>query len=31
MAIKFGGEFEVARNPEEVYGFLTDPHKFGPL
>ena len=31
MAIKFGGEFEVARRPEEVYGFLTDPHKFGPL
>ncbi len=31
MAIKFGGEFEVARSPEEVYSFLTDPHKFGPL
>lgn len=31
MAIKFGGEFEVPRNPEEVYSFLTDPQKFGPL
>ena len=31
MAIKFGGEFEVPRNPEEVYTFLTDPQKFGPL
>lgn len=31
MAIKFGGEFEVQRKPEEVYDFLTDPEKFGPL
>ena len=31
MAIKFGGEFEVPRKPEEVYEFLTDPQKFGPL
>ncbi|HEV3208316.1 MAG TPA: carbon monoxide dehydrogenase subunit G [Terriglobales bacterium] len=31
MAIKFGGEFEVKRTPEEVYDFLTDPHKFAPL
>jgi uncharacterized protein len=31
MAIKFGGEFDVKRSPEEVYDFLTDPQKFGPL
>jgi uncharacterized protein len=31
MAIKFGGEFEVPRTPEEVYDFLTDPQKFAPL
>ena len=31
MAIKFGGEFEVKRSPEEVYDFLTNPQKFGPL
>jgi carbon monoxide dehydrogenase subunit G len=31
VAIKFGGEFEVSRTPEEVYDFLTDPQKFGPL
>lgn len=31
MAIKFGGEFEVQRSPEEVYDFLTDPQKFAPL
>jgi carbon monoxide dehydrogenase subunit G len=31
MAIKFGGEFEVSRKPEEVYDFLTDPQKFAPL
>jgi carbon monoxide dehydrogenase subunit G len=31
MAIKFGGEFEVPRRPEEVYDFLTDPSKFAPL
>jgi len=31
VAIKFGGEFEVPRTPEEVYDFLTDPNKFAPL
>jgi uncharacterized protein len=31
MAIKFGGEFEVKRKPEEVYDFLTDPKQFAPL
>ena len=31
MAIKFSGEFEVTRTPEEVYDFLTDPSKFAPL
>ena len=31
MAIKFSGEFEVKKNPEEVYDFLTDPSKFAPL
>jgi carbon monoxide dehydrogenase subunit G len=31
MAIKFSGEFEVKKNPEEVYDFLTDPNKFAPL
>ena len=31
MAIKFGGEFDVPRKPEEVYDFLTDPQKFAPL
>jgi len=31
MAIKFGGEFEVPRKPDEVYVFLTDPQKFAPL
>jgi len=31
MAIKFGGAFEVKRSPEEVYDFLTNPQKFGPL
>ncbi len=31
MAIKFGGEFQVNRTPEEVYDFLTDPAKFAPL
>ncbi len=31
MAIKFGGDFEVAKSSEDVYDFLTDPHKFGPL
>ena len=31
MAIKFAGAFEVRRNPEDVYDFLTDPNKFAPL
>src|SRR5579863_10254453 len=31
MAIKLVGEFEVQRNPEEVYDFLTDPNRFAPL
>jgi carbon monoxide dehydrogenase subunit G len=31
LAIKFGGEFEVKRKPEEVYDFLTDPNRFAPL
>jgi len=31
MAIKFGGEFEIKRTPEEAYDFLTDPQKFAPL
>ncbi|HXY51153.1 MAG TPA: SRPBCC domain-containing protein [Terriglobales bacterium] len=31
MAIKFGGSFEVGRQPEEVYQFLTNPSKFAPL
>lgn len=31
MPIKFNGEFEVKRTPEEVYDFLTDPDKFAPL
>jgi carbon monoxide dehydrogenase subunit G len=31
MAIKFSGEFEVKRKPEEVYDFLTDPNRFAPL
>jgi uncharacterized protein len=31
MAIKFGGDFEVTRRPEEVYDFLSDPSKFAAL
>jgi carbon monoxide dehydrogenase subunit G len=31
MPIKFNGEFEVKRTPEEVYDFLIDPNKFAPL
>ena len=31
MAIKFSGEFEVKKKPEEVYDFLTNPEKFAPL
>jgi uncharacterized protein len=31
MAIKFSGDFEVQKTPEQVYDFLTDPQKFAPL
>ncbi len=31
MAIKFSGEFEVKKTPEEVYDFLTDPNRFAAL
>jgi carbon monoxide dehydrogenase subunit G len=31
VAIKFSGEFEVKKKPEEVYDFLTDPDRFGAL
>ena len=31
MAIRFSGEFEVKKKPEEVYDFLTDPDRFAPL
>ena len=31
MAITFSGEFTTPRNPDEVYDFLSDPNKFGPL
>jgi uncharacterized protein len=31
MAIKFAGNFEVKRAPEEVYDFLIDPGKFAAL
>ena len=31
MAIKFSGEFEVKKKPEEVYDFLTDPNRFASL
>jgi carbon monoxide dehydrogenase subunit G len=31
MAIKFAGDFEVKRTPEDVYGFLIDPSKFAVL
>jgi len=31
MALQFGGEFEVQRSLDEVYDFLTDPHRFGPV
>jgi uncharacterized protein len=31
MAIKFSGEFEVNKTPEQVYDFLTDAQKFAPL
>ncbi|MEE8201603.1 MAG: SRPBCC domain-containing protein [Candidatus Acidoferrales bacterium] len=31
MAILFSGEFRVPRAREEVFDFLTDPNRFGPL
>jgi uncharacterized protein len=31
MPIKINGEFEIKRNPEDVFAFLTDPEKFAPL
>jgi carbon monoxide dehydrogenase subunit G len=31
MAIAFTGDFVVARKPGEVYDFLSDPNRFGPL
>ncbi len=31
MAIKFSGDFEVKRTPEQVYDVLIDPQKFAPL
>jgi len=31
MAIKFAGDFEVKRSPEEVYDFLSDPARFAAL
>jgi uncharacterized protein len=31
VAIKFTGEFTAPRTPEEVFDFLADPNKFGPL
>jgi uncharacterized protein len=31
VAIKFDGEFEVQRKPEEVFEFLIDPQRFAPL
>ena len=31
MPIRFSGQFEVRKSPEQVYEFLTDPQKFAPL
>jgi uncharacterized protein len=31
MEIKFGGDFTLKKEPEEVYDFLVDPHRFCPL
>ena len=31
MAINFTGEFTTPRSPDEVFDFLSDPNKFGPL
>ena len=31
MPIQFSGEFEVKKQQEEVFEFLTDPNRFAPL
>lgn len=31
MAINFSGEFTTPRAPDEVFEFLSDPNRFGPL
>jgi uncharacterized protein len=31
VAIKFTGEFTSPRSPDDVFEFLSDPNKFGPL
>lgn len=31
MEIKFSGDFVVKKTPQEVYDFLVDPDRFGPL
>jgi len=31
LAINFSGEFTTPRSPDEVFDFLSDPNKFGPL
>jgi carbon monoxide dehydrogenase subunit G len=31
VPIQFAGAFDVLRNPEEVFDFLTDPNRFAPL
>jgi uncharacterized protein len=31
LAIQFSGEFTTPRSPDEVFDFLSDPSKFGPL
>jgi len=31
LPIRFAGEFEVTKQPDEVYEFLTDPNRFAPL
>src|SRR5664280_509043 len=31
VAVTFSGEFTSPRSPDEVYDFLSDPNKFGPL
>src|SRR5690242_18449601 len=31
MEIKFGGDFVVKKQPQEVYGFLVDPNRLGRL